>query len=74
MILVYNDIGLFEVVVCFKVCEESVNKFNGCIVGVLVNLLGSVVIEIGYYCFFVLVKFNEVEIEIRMDSYLFVIF
>lgn len=74
MTLVYNDTGSFEVVVRPKAREESVNKFNGRIVGALANLLGSVAIETGHYRFPVLAKSNEVEIEIRTDSHLPAIF
>ena len=70
MSLVYNDTGSFEVVVRPKARDESVNKFNGRIIGALANILGSVAIETGIYKFPVLAKSNEVEIEIRTDSHL----
>lgn len=74
MTLVYNDTGSFEVVVRPKAREESVNKFNGRIIGALANLLGSVAIETGKYRFPILAKSNEVQIEIRTDSHLPAIF
>lgn len=74
MSVVYNDTGYFEAIVRPKGRTESVNKFNGRIIGALANLLGSVAIETGQFRFPILAKSNEVEIEIRSDSHLPAVF